>query len=124
MTAYRAANLTIAFLLEIVALAGLCFFGFNTGGSMIVHIVLGIGAPVLAAVLWALFAAPRAKVRVPSWFRYLIKVVVFGAALAGLWAADHAALGIALAVVFVANTVLIRISNLDSEVSGSAPGIG
>ena len=63
--AFYWANLTLAFALELCALAALGYWGFSVGGGPGAKAVLGIGAPLCAAVLWGLFAAPRAPVSVP-----------------------------------------------------------
>lgn len=52
------ANLTLAFLLELCALVALGYWGVWTGDGPVTKAALGIGAPLCAAVLWGLFAAP------------------------------------------------------------------
>lgn len=61
--AFHWANLTVAFLLELCALAALGYWGLRTASGPATKAALGIGAPLLAAVLWGLFAAPRARCR-------------------------------------------------------------
>ncbi|WP_344262700.1 YrdB family protein [Actinomadura napierensis] len=99
-------NEGLAFLLEIAALAALAWWGFTTGGNMIVHIVLGIGTPAAAMVLWGMFAAPRARFKVALPFVLLVKAVVFGAGALALYGVDHTALAVAFAIVAVLNTAL------------------
>ena len=60
--AFRA-NLTVAFLLELCALAALGYWGLRTASGPATKAALGIGAPLLAAVLWGLFAAPAPRCR-------------------------------------------------------------
>src|SRR5258706_4542265 len=55
-----AANEALAFLLELAALAALAAWGFAVGDGGLAKAALAIGAPLLAAVVWGLFAAPRA----------------------------------------------------------------
>ncbi len=106
--AYRWANLTLAFLLELCALAALCYWGFRAGGGPVTRTALGLGAPLLAAVLWGLFAAPRAPVSVPL-ARLGVQVVVFGSATLALYATGHRLLAIVFAVLVVINGVLVRL---------------
>jgi hypothetical protein len=113
---YRAVNLGLAFLLEVAALAALCWWGFHVSGATWVKVVLGIDSPALAAIVWGLFAAPRATYKIPIGPKLLVKAVVFGAATAGLIASGQLVLGVAFAVLVVANTALIRIGNLDEGV--------
>jgi hypothetical protein len=98
----RTANLGLRFVLELAALIALAAWGFHTGDSWAADIALGIGAPVLAAVAWGLFVAPKARFVVPVAMRIAVELLVFGAAVVALWAAGwHTAslvLGIAVAV--------------------------
>jgi hypothetical protein len=66
MSILKGANLALRFLLELCALATLCYWGFKTGTGPISKVVLGIGAPLAAAVLWGTFVAPAAPVSVPE----------------------------------------------------------
>lgn len=52
----HAANEALAFLLELAALAALAWWGFTTGSSLLVRVLLGVGTPLVAVVLWGLFA--------------------------------------------------------------------
>src|SRR5689334_23481657 len=60
MNTLHAANLGLRFLLELCMLAALGYWGFQAGDGPVLKIVLGLGAPLLAAVVWGLFIAPRA----------------------------------------------------------------
>ncbi|MDL4816672.1 YrdB family protein [Actinomadura opuntiae] len=99
-------NEGLAFLLELAALAALAWWGFTTGGNAVVHILLGIGTPVLAMIVWGAFAAPRARFKVALPFVLLVKAVVFGAGALALHGVGHPALAAAFAVVALLNTAL------------------
>ncbi|MGW3917701.1 YrdB family protein, partial [Streptomyces sp. NPDC005070] len=58
-----AANEILAFVVELAALACLSWWGFTVGDSGPLHILLGLGVPLTAIVLWSLFAAPKARLR-------------------------------------------------------------
>jgi hypothetical protein len=73
------ANLTVAFLLELCALAALGSWGVHVGGGPAAKAALGIGAPLLAALLWGRFAAPRAPVSRPA-VKVGVQLLVFGSA--------------------------------------------
>ena len=64
MVALSAANLAVKLTLEIAAAVAFAHWG-GTVGSGAVPVLLGIAAPLLAAVLWGTFAAPRAQRRLP-----------------------------------------------------------
>jgi hypothetical protein len=59
MELIKSVNLALRFLLELCALAALAYWGFQLGKGLIAKIGLGIGAPLLAAVVWATLVAPQ-----------------------------------------------------------------
>ena len=67
-------NLAIRFLLELAALFALGLWGWNAydGGESWQRILLMLGVPIAAALLWGLFAVPddpsRPRLRYPGWF--------------------------------------------------------
>ena len=106
------ANLALRFLLELCALVALGYWGFKTGTGAITKVVLGIGAPLVAAVVWGVFVAPRAPVALPGFVVLLLQVLVFGSAAAGLIATGHRALALAFAVLVVINAILMYVWGL------------
>ena len=97
--------LTLAFLAEVAALIALGYWGFVTGGSTATRLLLGFGTPVVAAVLWGVFAAPQAPVH-SAVLALLVKLLVFGAAALALVATGHPVLALGLAVVAVLSSLL------------------
>lgn len=95
------ANDVVAFLVELAALALIGLWGYRAGGPLWAKIALAIGLILVASVAWGLFAAPRARFRVP-WVTLLVKVLVLGAAVA----AGFTILPLVWAVVFAAVVVL------------------
>ncbi len=97
----KAANLGLRFLLELCLLAALAFVGLQ------LDLALSIVLPVVAAVLWGLFVAPRAPFRLPlsSWLG--VQIVLFGGAVVGLVAVGNRSLGIVFGVVVAANLALV-----------------
>ncbi|GAA2135432.1 hypothetical protein GCM10009760_13980 [Kitasatospora kazusensis] len=102
-------NEGLAFVIEVAALAALCWWGFSTGSGAVTHLLLGIGAPLVAAVLWGMFAAPKARFQVPLAGVLLVKFLVFAAATAGLWAIDRHTLATVFGVVAAVNTVVATV---------------
>ena len=99
----HAVNEAVAFILEILALVALGWWGFS------VHPLLGIAAPLLAIIVWGLFAAPRARYQVSIIAVLLVKDLVFGAATIALFALDEPGLAITFAIVAVINTAIATI---------------
>lgn len=102
-----AANEVLAFVLELAALACLSWWGFHAGdGDLARQLLPAVGIPALAIALWGLFAAPRARIRLPRAGVLAVKAVVLGGGAFGLYRVGHPAAAVTLAVVMVANTAL------------------
>jgi Protein of unknown function (DUF2568) len=112
----RAVNLTVAFLIEVVALVAFAWWGFHLSEAGWVRALVGVGVPIVTAVAWGLFLAPRATFKLPRVVQLVLKAVVFGAATAAIIASSSLLLGIVFAAIVVVNTALIRIGNLDEGV--------
>jgi hypothetical protein len=111
MQILKAANLLLAFLLELFMLAAFAYWGFNTGPYALLHYVLGIGTPLIVAVIWGVWMAPSARRRLRGAAYLAVKVILFAAAAAGLYFAGQLYLAVLLAVLFVINQGLIYIWN-------------
>ena len=99
---FETANLLLRFLLELAALAALGWYGARTGDSTAAKVALGAGLPLVAAVLWGLFAAPRSTFDVPA-LGLVVQVLVFGGAALALLAGDRDVLAAVFAAVVIAN---------------------
>jgi hypothetical protein len=108
----RLVNDVLAFLVELVALAVFAWWGAETGSGLLVSLLLGIGAPLAAAVVWGLFASPKAQVKLPRAGVLAIKGLVFFMALICLDLVGHRTLAILFGVIAAANTV---VANLDRD---------
>ncbi|MFB4422333.1 YrdB family protein [Streptomyces sp. QL37] len=65
-------------MLEVVAIGALAWWGFTAPEGAAASVVLGIGLPGAAVVLWGLFAAPRARFPLPLAGVPAVKTVVLG----------------------------------------------
>src|SRR5438034_919984 len=84
LTIIKNANLALAFFLELGVLAALGYWGFQTGQGTIARIALGIGAPAVAVVVWALFGSPQAVWHLNGASRLLLEAVLFRSAAVAL----------------------------------------
>jgi Protein of unknown function (DUF2568) len=105
----KGANLLLRFLLELCALGALGYWGFKTGNATITKTVLGVGAPLVAAVVWGIFVSPRASVQLPGLLVLLLQGLVFGSAVAALVATSHLTLALVFAVIVVINAILMYV---------------
>ncbi|NQX29747.1 YrdB family protein [Microbacteriaceae bacterium VKM Ac-2854] len=72
-------NDVLRFVLELFAFVSLAIWGFSTW-PVPLNIVFGLGAPLVAILLWALFRSPKAVFRVDVYAKSLVELVVMGAA--------------------------------------------
>jgi Protein of unknown function (DUF2568) len=107
----NAVVLAVKFLLELCALAALAYWGATTG-PVILNVVLGIGAPLLAALIWGRWAAPRSAHRLPDRRRVPLELAVFAAATAALVAAGAPVLALVFAVVAIVDTAALARAGL------------
>lgn len=70
----------IRFVLELFAFVSLGIWGFLAWPGPWLNVVLGIGTPLFAILLWALFRSPRAVVRLDAFGKALIEILIMGSA--------------------------------------------
>ena len=107
MNVLKMLNLTVRFLLELCMLAAVGYWGFKTQSSWLMKILLGIGLPVLIAVLWGTFLAPRATHPLRGASFLLLELVLFASGAVGLFASGKQALGWTYTIVLIVNKILI-----------------
>ncbi|MEV4612525.1 YrdB family protein [Kitasatospora sp. NPDC049258] len=99
-------NLTLRFLLELLALVALGIGGYHLDAPLAARIALALALPLAAALLWGRYASPRATVRsAPAW--YLTQLLVFGGAVAALALCGYGGWAIALGALMAANTAVL-----------------
>jgi uncharacterized protein DUF2568 len=109
MEIIKFANLALRFLLELCALAALGYWAFQAGDTLLVKIALAAGAPLIAAIVWGAFIAPRASVPVPTWLWLVLQVAVFGCAATGLVAAGQRTLAVVFVLAVLINCALLYV---------------
>jgi hypothetical protein len=103
----KVAGLALRFLLELAALGALAYWGFHEFDGA-AAILVGIGAPLAAAVAWGVFVAPKRRVHRGEGLRWLVELLVFGAAAVALIDGGAVVVGIVFAVVAVADGIAVR----------------
>jgi uncharacterized protein DUF2568 len=104
----ESANLALRFALELAALAALAYWGVHVGESPLADVALGVGAPLVAATVWGVWAAPRSERRLSGWRLTAVQLAVLGAGAAALIAAGRPILGAIFAVVVVLNALALE----------------
>ncbi len=103
----KAVNDGVRFIVELLALAAVAYWGWRAGGSTATKLLLAGGGVVLIAVVWGVFRSESvAIVEVTTAVRIVIEVAVFAAATAALAAVGRTGLAIAFAVVAAINEIL------------------
>ncbi|HEX2375562.1 MAG TPA: YrdB family protein [Actinomycetota bacterium] len=105
MSGLRGVILTVRFLCELAMLAALAYWGFTVGEGVGAWL-LGLGAPLLAAVVWGAVVAPRARWPVPIPTRVVVELVLFGAAAGALAVAGQPLAAVILGVAALAISLL------------------
>src|SRR6478736_4243890 len=90
----------LAFLCELFAIASLAIWGFASW-PFPWNIVAGIGAPLLAILVWALFVSPRAVFGVHPFVRALVELLVYASATMAWWSMGQPWIGLVYGIVAV-----------------------
>ena len=106
MTAIKGANLLVAFLIELAMLAAFAYGGWVGPEPMWLKVVLAVGLPALAIVLWAVWAAPKAgKRRLNEPALSIFKVLIFAAATFVLWASGQGTFAVVFGLLAAVNII-------------------
>ncbi|WP_127794140.1 YrdB family protein [Agromyces sp. LHK192] len=99
-------NDVLRFLLEIFAIVSLGIFGFAAFPLPWPGVLIGIGAPVLAILLWALFRSPKAVFAVDPFVKALVEIAVFSSAAIAWWIMGQPIVAVVFAVVAAVSGVI------------------
>lgn len=109
MEGLKSANLALAFLLELCALAALGFWGFRTGQSFFMKLVLGLGLPLVVAIFWGAFLAPKAAVAVSEPLHTILELLVFALAAVLLYVSGQPGPAWIFGLAVVVNQMLLAV---------------
>jgi hypothetical protein len=117
MAILQAINLGLRFVLELCMLAALGYWGFQLDRDVLLRIVAGLGAPLLAIAVWGMFVAPKAVNQLADPARFFVELVLFALGAGALWLAERPSLGAALLVIYLINRGLIGLLGHQSPIS-------
>ena len=109
LNALRWVNLALRFFLELCVFAAFAFWGWHIGTNLPLKIALALGLFLLVIAVWGVFLSPRARVPLSTAPWVLLQIVIFGAAVAGLAAADRSRLALILAGLLIVNSALLMV---------------
>lgn len=106
-------GLGLHFILEICALLAVAYWGWQSSDNLPVRLLLGLGAPVALAAIWAIFRVPNdpgpARVAVSGPVRLVIEWAILGCAVWCLFSAGLPTLGwVMLAAVVIDYAIMAR----------------
>jgi hypothetical protein len=90
----------LAFVCELAAFVTLAIWGFAMW-PFPWNIVAGVGAPLLAIVVWALFVSPRAVLAVHPFVRAIVELLVYASATIAWWSMGLTWVGVVFGVIAV-----------------------
>lgn len=99
-------NDVLRFLLELFALFSLGYWGYLAWPFPLPGVFFMIGAPLFAAIVWALFRSPRALLPLDTVGRALVEILIMGASVAVWFMLGFPIVGIVFAVVAVISGVI------------------
>jgi Protein of unknown function (DUF2568) len=102
-------NLALRFLLELCGLAAFAYWGFKSGSGAGARLVLTIGAPLCMAIVWGIFVAPRATVKLAEPVRFVLGLAILCLSAVALASAGQRTLAVAFAAIVVINAVLLAV---------------
>lgn len=103
----------ILFLLELFALIAFMYWGFQIDKGMLIKVMFGIGTPVIVALIWGTFIAPKASFPVSVPARMLLQLIIFGLAAMALYYSKKSMLAILFFVVVLITMTLIYLMKLE-----------
>ncbi|MFF2494496.1 YrdB family protein [Agromyces sp. NPDC058064] len=99
-------NDILRFFLELFAFVSLGIWGFMAFPLPWPGVLIGLGAPALAIIAWALFMSPKAVFRIDPFGKALVEIAIFSAAAIGWWMLGQPVVAIVFAVVAAVSGII------------------
>ena len=84
----------------VIAIASLALWGFASW-TLPWNVILGIGAPLVVLLVWALFLSPRPVLQLHPFLRAAVELLIYAGVTIAWWSMDQGLIGSAFAVVAV-----------------------
>lgn len=105
MNLLKQLNLLLSFLLELVLLFLVGYWGFHIGEKPLLNYMLALALPVVVAVIWGIWAAPKSARRLKNPAREMLKLALFFAGAGLAYLAEKPAWAVLFVVAVAANAV-------------------
>lgn len=106
MESLKLLNLSLAFILELIAVGAFAYFGFHLNQPTVVKILIGVGLPILVITAWAVWAAPASTNRLHIPWLLVFKAVIFTGGALALHASGKTSWSLGLFLFFICNEAL------------------
>jgi hypothetical protein len=103
----RVLNLSLRFILELVILFSLGYWGFHIEFGIIIKIAFGLGLPLIIAIIWGKTISPKASIRLSLIWTLLIEIIIFGAAVLCLLSSGFKVFAVIFGFVAIVNRYII-----------------
>ena len=84
----------------VLAMASLALWGF-AAWALPWNIVLGLGAPLIVLLVWALFLSPRPVLRLHPFLRAAVELLIYAGVTVAWWSMGQGLIGSAFAIVAI-----------------------
>ncbi len=84
----------------VLAMASLALWGF-AAWPLPWNVVLGLGAPLLVLLVWALFLSPRPVLRLHPFLRATVELLIYAGVTVAWWSMGQGLIGSAFAIVAI-----------------------
>ncbi len=102
-------NLSIRFILEVMALVSLGYWGFKINAGSVLKMSLGIGIPLITATIWGVFGSPKAIWKVSNISKWILLFTIYILSTLALFTSGKKHLAIAFIVCAVINSFFMYI---------------
>ena len=102
-------NVTVRFIVELLGLGFVAYWGFNVSDQLVVRLAVGIGAAAAFAVVWGLFLAPTATRGLTTRQKTILGTIVLLIAAAAVAVAGQPTVAVVYAVVVILNAAALLI---------------
>ena len=106
MNILKPLNLALAFFLELCLLGAFVYWGFHLNTNIFFQIIAGVGIPLVVILLWGIWLAPNADLRLGLGWLVVLKTALFGLASIALIVSGQSQFGFGLLGLFAASEIL------------------
>ena len=112
MYVFQYAIISIFFLLELAMLGSFMYWCFHLNNGWLIKILFGIGTPLIVAIIWGVFIAPKASILVSVPIRILLQTILFGSAAVALYFSEKGTLAIIFGTIVLIEVILMYLLDL------------